>query len=175
VLYIAVTSVAVLIVPPAELAAAEAPLALVFERSGGSAEILALIALCAMLNGSLVQIVMASRILYSLSREGPLPAWIGWIHPRRQTPVFATMGVTLGVGALTAAFPLATLASATASVALMVFVLVNFSLFLILIREGGDRSRNEWNIPRWVPAIGGIASFAFLVLELAGIVKRFVA
>ena len=166
-LYLAVTTVAVLIVPPTVLAGVDAPLALVFERSGGSAEVLALIALAAMLNGALVQIVMASRVLFSLSREGPLPTWMSSIHPKTQTPILATFFVTIGVGLLAATFPLAGLASATASVALAVFSLVNISLLLLLIREGQETPRTERKARLWVPAVGGIASIAFLVLELA--------
>jgi basic amino acid/polyamine antiporter, APA family len=167
-LYVGVVAVAVLIVPPTELASAQAPLALVFERSGGNAEVLALIALAAMVNGALVQIVMASRILYSLSREGPLPNWLGWIHPRTRTPVIATLAISLGVGLFAMAFPLASLAAATASVALAVFSLVNLSLLVLLINETRKTNRTDGNIPIWVPAIGGITSIGFLALEMTG-------
>jgi amino acid transporter len=175
-LYVGVTAVAVLVVAPSELAAADAPLALVFERSGGAGEVLALIALAAMVNGALVQIVMVSRILYSLSREGPLPAWLGRIHPKTRTPIFATAAVTLSIGLLAAAFPLTSLATATASVALCVFTLVNISLLVILFREErerraageGERLPRDRGTPIWVPMIGAIASIGFLALEVTG-------
>jgi amino acid transporter len=171
-----VTAVAVLVVAPSELAAADAPLALVFERSGGAGEVLALIALAAMVNGALVQIVMVSRILYSLSREGPLPAWLGRIHPKTRTPIFATAAVTLSIGLLAAAFPLTSLATATASVALCVFTLVNISLLVLLFQEErerravaeGERLPRDRGTPIWVPMIGAIASIGFLALEVTG-------
>jgi APA family basic amino acid/polyamine antiporter len=166
-LYVGVSAVSVLVVDPAELASVDAPLALVFERSGGRGELLSLVALVAMLNGSLVQIVMASRILYSLSREGPLPAWIGWIHPRTRTPIFATLGVTTAVALLAASFPLARLAAATASIALVVFTLVNLALFLIRLRERRAGQESKGRTPLWVPAIGALVSAGFLVLEFA--------
>jgi len=166
-LYVSVTAVAVLVVPPAELATSDAPLALVFARSGGSPELLALIALAAMLNGALVQIVMASRILYSLSREGPLPSWLGGVHPWTRTPLFATFGVTLGVGLLASAFPLESLAAATAAVALAVFSLVNTSLLIILLRERRSAHEDRRGLPLWIPSFGALASLGFLMLELA--------
>jgi len=173
-LYVSVTAVAVLVVAPSELAAANAPLALVFERSGGAGEVLALIALAAMVNGALVQIVMASRILYSLSREGPFPKWLGRIHPKTRTPIFATAAVTLGIGLLAAAFPLESLAAATASVALCVFSLVNVSLLVLLFQEererrsAGERLQRDRGTPIWVPMIGAVASIGFLALEVTG-------
>ena len=170
-LYAGVTTVAVLAVPPEELASAAAPLSLVFERTGGSAELIGLIALTAMVNGALVQIVMASRILYSLSREGPLPGWLGWVHPRTRTPVIATLAVTLGICMLAALFPLVGLAAATATIALAVFSLVNFSLLMLRSRERRDPrgpGRPEAGIPIWIPAVGGVVSLAFLALEVAG-------
>lgn len=165
-LYVAVTTMAVLIVPPAELSRAEAPLALVFGKSGGSTELLALIALAAMVNGALVQVVMASRILFSLSREGPLPAWLGGVHPRTRTPLPATIAVTLAVGVMALLFPLESLAAMTASVALGVFSLVNASLFALLLRERATSKDASRGIPLWIPALGAIASLAFLLLEL---------
>ena len=165
-LYFVVTAVAVLVVPPAELGGSEAPLALVFQRAGGPPAAISLVALVAMLNGSLVQIVMASRILMSLSRDGMLPAWLGGIHPRTGTPLAATLFVTVVVGALAAALPMARLAAATASVALSVFVLVNLSLVAVLLRERRSGVPSARPMPLAVPAIGAVASLVFLAIEL---------
>jgi len=165
-LYMVVMCVAILVVPPAELGESSAPLALVVERTGGPASILSLIALVAMLNGALVQIVMASRVLYSLSNEGVLPAWLGQTHVRTKTPLRATFLITSGVGGLALLLPIGDLAKATASIALAVFVLVNLSLLAIRLRE---RSAGTEVSPLSiaVPAIGAFASVCFLLLELA--------
>lgn len=165
-LYFVVTAVAVLVVPPDELGRSEAPLALVFERAGGPPAAISLVALVAMLNGSLVQIVMASRILMSLSRDGMLPAWLAGIHPRTGTPLAATLFVTVVVGALAAALPMARLAAATASVALSVFVLVNVSLVAVLLRERRGGTPGVRPLPIAVPVVGAVASVVFLAIEL---------
>ncbi len=151
--------------PPEELGRADAPLALVFERAGGPAPLLAAVALVAMLNGALVQIVMASRILYSLARDGVLPGWLARVDPRTGTPLLATGLVSLGVWALASLLPIEQLAAATASVALFVFVLVNASLLRLLLAER-RRGASEINGRALaIPAIGAAASLAFLAIE----------
>lgn len=181
-LYVLVATVAVLLVDPSELAASKAPLALVFERSGGSGELLSLIALAAMLNGALVQIVMASRILFSLARHGNLPRSLAWVHPKRRTPLLATLLVSLCVGGFASAFPLDTLATATASIALAVFSLVNLSLVFLLSRgrargEAGEAREAEEAgnraLPIWIPALGFVSSLAFLSFELWSVIGTF--
>jgi basic amino acid/polyamine antiporter, APA family len=82
VLYVLVMWVALIAVGPAELAASEAPIALVFERlTGTTPRFMSAIAIVAVLNGIVVNIIMASRILYGLSRQGVLPGAFGRISP----------------------------------------------------------------------------------------------
>ena len=75
VLYVVVAAVAVTAVPPAELAASEAPLSLVFQRLAGTGPVtLGLIAIVATLNTVLAQMTMATRVVYGMARQGDLPA-----------------------------------------------------------------------------------------------------
>ena len=91
VLYVLVVWVALVAVPPTELAAAKAPLALVFERlTGASPRTMSLIAVIATLNGIIVQIILAARVLYGLARQGSLPAPLGQVSPLTRTPLLAT-------------------------------------------------------------------------------------
>ena len=95
VLYVLVVWVALVAVPPAELATAKAPLALVFERlTGASPRTMSLIAVIATLNGIIVQIILAARVLYGLARQGSLPAPLGQVSPLTRTPLLAT-GLTV--------------------------------------------------------------------------------
>ena len=166
VLYALVAAISVRVVAPEELARAAAPLSLVFERSGGRSEVLSLIALVAMLNGALVQVVMASRVLFSLARDGSLPRWLAVVHPRTRTPVASTILVTVAVGILVVLFPIERLAAATASVALAVFLLVNLSLIAIHWRERGVPCRSPFHVHGAVPVCGALSSFGFLAGEL---------
>ena len=81
-LYVLVVWISLVTVEPSELAQSTAPLALVFERlTGASAGTMSLIALVATLNGIIVQIIMSSRVLYGLARQGGLPAVFGHVRP----------------------------------------------------------------------------------------------
>lgn len=68
---------------PPELAASDAPLALVSEwLRGGERRVISAIAIVAVVNGALVQIIMASRLLYGLAAQGELPRGLARIGPR---------------------------------------------------------------------------------------------
>ena len=163
-LYALVASVAVLAVPPAELATSESPLALVFERCGGTAAWLGLIALFALLNGALIQIMKAARVLYGLASEESLPQPLARVHPRTRTPLLATGLATATTLLLALAFPLAQLAATTAVITLTTFTLANLSLVLVKLRAPNPPEARIF--PLWVPGLGFVVSFGFVGLEL---------
>jgi amino acid transporter len=168
-LYLALTAVAVLSVPLGELADSTEPLALVYERAGGRYPVaIRLIAIFATLNGALIQVIMASRVLYGLSRQGALPAALGAVlgrvDARTRTPLVATLLVTAAVLVLALWLPIEALAAATSTVALVVFSLVN--LALIMIKRRDPRPPGIWRVPAAIPFAGLLASSAFLALEL---------
>lgn len=163
-LYALLAVVAVLAVPPEALAASDAPLALLFEESGGRPEVLGLIGVLAMLNGALIQIIMASRIIFGLARDGAFPSWFAGIQPRTGTPIRATVGITVLVAALALSFPLAPLAQATSLLTLGAFVLVNASLFRIQQRDPAPEG--VLVIPQWLPVVGMLVSAGMLAARL---------
>ncbi len=160
-LYALIAAVCVLAVPPDELAASEAPLALVFERCGGSARVFGLVALAALLNGALIQIVKSARVLYGLAAQGLLPAPLARVHPRTRTPLLPTALVTGVCALLAVSFPLETLAEATSGVTLVVFALANLSLVLVK-RRGEETVSGTLRVPLWVPATGCVVSLGLL-------------
>jgi APA family basic amino acid/polyamine antiporter len=114
------------------LAASKAPLAELFaSATGRSGAMIATMAAIAMINGILVQIIMASRVIYGMSQEQLLPAFLGRVHAERQTPVIATSLVSAAVLLLGLLVPLRQLAELTSLAMLLVFAAVNLSLFLI--------------------------------------------
>lgn len=163
-LYAGVTSVAVLVVDPERLGESAAPLADVFAASGGSAAALGVIAMIALLNGALIQVVKASRVLYGMAREGALPRVLGSVNARTRTPLLATAIVSGGVALLAVQFSLVGLAEATASLTLATFALANLSL--ILVQRRGPAPAGVLTTPGWVPACGLVVSTGFLALEL---------
>ena len=135
-IYFMVTAVAVLSVPLDELAASEAPLSFVFGHiSGASPVIISAIAIAATLNGVIIQIIMASRVLYGLAKQGTAPAIFGRVHPWTRTPLWATAAVSAVVLTLAISAPLEGLAECTSWIVLIVFAMVNGALFLLKLKR----------------------------------------
>lgn len=161
-IYVAVVTIAVLTVPVDELASSNAPVGLLFERiTGASPLVITLIAIVATLNGVIIQMIMASRVLYGLGKQGSLPAVFSTINARTQTPVFATIVVVAIILSLALIFPIDSLAEMTSRVALSVFTLINLSLIRIKMR-GEKAAAGIFHVKVWVPVLGFITCIGFL-------------
>ena len=166
-LYVLVALTAVLNLAPSQLAESAAPLAMLYEETtGGSPVLIGLISVFAILNGALIQTVMASRILYGMGAQGLLPKLFARIHPITRTPLRATGAVVGLLLVMALGFDMVSLADATSAITLSVFTLVNLSLIMIKRRE--PRPVDVRIFPMWVPVIGFSFSLAFLVQEIAG-------
>ena len=163
ILYGVVVLVAVIAVPPAVLAASDAPLALVYETATGRPPVLiAAIGVLAVMNGALVQMIMGARVLYGMSRRRWLPAALGRVHPRTRTPLAATALVTATVLALALWVPLVGLAGATSTLVLLVFSLVNAALIRVRRRPLPPGVR-AW--PAWVPWAGLASTLGLIAAQ----------
>lgn len=165
VLYVSLVCAALGVVGPAELAASSAPLALVFERATGlSAAPFAVVAGVATVNGVLVLVIMASRVLYGLARQGSLPAPLGHVWGRTGTPALATLlvGAAVLAGALT--LPIALLAQASSMLTLTSFTLVNIALIALKRRDA--EGTGGFRVPFWWPWLAALASGGVLSAEL---------
>ncbi|MCP5151111.1 MAG: amino acid permease [Ectothiorhodospiraceae bacterium] len=161
VLYLLVVAVCVAAVPPAELAQAQAPLALVHARATGSSPLwLGALGLVAVLNGALVQTIMASRVAYGMACEGWLPSWLARVHPRTATPVAATAAVGAVVAVLAVGLPLGELARATSAIVLVVFALIDAAL--IRVHRTVPAPPGVRRLPTWVPWVGLVVSVGLL-------------
>ncbi len=162
-LYFMVTAVAVLTVPLEELGASQAPIGLLFERLTGSSPLMiTLIAIAATLNGIVIQIVMAARVLYGLGKKGSIPAFFARVHPKTHTPMLSTVLVTAVILGLALFFPIGALAETTTQFILAVFTLVNLSLVVLKIRKV-PAPDGAYTVGIWVPIGGVIASLLLLV------------
>ena len=162
-LYIVVALAVVLSVAPADLAASDAPLAMVFAvTTGHDPRSIALVSIVSIANGVLIQIVMASRVLYGMGARGWLPEVLSRVHPRTRTPVYATLLVTVVVMLLAFSMPLVSLAAVASLSALTIFTLINLSLILLKRRGPGS---GAFSVPFWLPCTGFVASGAFLVYQ----------
>jgi amino acid transporter len=163
-LYVAIAAIAAAVPDRPAISESPAPLADLFAGlTGASPAPISVMAAIAMVNGILVQVVMASRVVYGMAREGLLPAWLGAIAPKRRTPIRATIIVTAIIAALSLAAPLLTLAQASGYVTLFVFTLVNLSLFKLASRSDwpGPRQQRLWGLLGAILA-GGLLAFEII-------------
>ena len=161
-LYMLVAVIATLALPLDELAGNSAPLAAVIASRGFAPETIAGISLFAVMNGALIQVVMASRVLYGLARDGLAPAPLARVHPRRQTPVVSTLLCAGMLLVLSLFFALGELARVTSFIALMIFALVNAALLRL---KSDEQAKPEFSVPKIVPRAGLVACLAMLVYE----------
>ena len=165
VLYFLVALAAISSVPASLLAGSDAPLADLYRYvTGQEPVVITLIGMFAVINGALIQIIMASRVCYGMSRQRWLPSMFGRVNALTRTPLLATAVVSLVVLGLALCFPIETLAKATSYFLLLVFSLVNLSLWRL--KRGGDQPAGILQVPVWVPAAGFIASFLFVVIQV---------
>ena len=158
-LYVGVAWAAVRVVPPSELALAPDPVAEVLRRiDARGVAVIAGVASIAVVNGALIQILMASRLLYGMARKKLIPAVFARVHPRRRTPHVATFAACAVIAVLALTFPLGDLAQTTSFATLFAFAVVN--LALMRIRAEPTRVPAAFTAPSWAPPLGFVSSLA---------------
>jgi amino acid transporter len=164
-IYILIAVISISVVPIGELAGHGAPLTHVFETSSGlNGDWISGIGIFAMLNGALVQVIMASRVFYGLANQGSLPKFIGRVNPKTQTPIIATV-LSIGiVVAVALAGSLGSLARLTSVIILIVFTLVN--LALLRIKSVDPHPVDARTYSKLWPLCGAIASGTIVVWQL---------
>lgn len=136
-IYFALITTAIFAIHPDRLANSAAPLADLYRvLTGGNPLVISLIALFAIINGALIQVIMASRVIYGLANRGQLPRVLASVNPTTQAPLAATAISVLLIGVLAVSGNLVTLAEMTSTTMLAIFAAVNLALWRILSREG---------------------------------------
>lgn len=157
VLYIGTTSAVLVSVPLEALTGSSAPLTLVFGTAPESVrDAFSLVAIVATINGVLIQMIMASRVLYGLADRGHLPRFLAEVWSKTQTPVAATVTVVLFIALLSQVLPIDELAEHTSQIVLSVFVLVNVAL--IRLKFSGHETNEIFHVPVLVPILGLVSS-----------------
>ena len=165
VLYIIVVIVAVTIVSPQDLSTSSAPLALVYERTGAQgAIVLTSIGLLAAVNGIVVQIIMGSRVLYGLAKQGWIHDKFLKLHKTNQTPIFATICIIAAMILATLTLPIVSLAKVTSLLLLGIFILVNASL--ISVKRKQKIHKGYISVPIAIPILGVICSSGLILYQI---------
>ena len=166
VLYALVAWIAVIAVPPAELAKSSAPLALVFQRlTGLPLHVLSAIAIVATVNGIIVHMIMIGRVLYGLADQGNLPSFLAKINRSSGAPVVATLFGVAAILILALGVPLTGLAEWTSRLTLGIFAFVNLALIRIKAMEATPPS-DAFIVPMWVPVMGSATSALLILVDV---------
>lgn len=164
--YLAVAFTTSMLVDTATLAESTGPLLEVVRVAGlvFPPWLFAIIALVAVSNTALINMIMASRVVYGMSREGIVPSWLGRVDRRRRTPWVAIAFTTVVALTLVSTGDLSGLADTTVLLLLLVFAVVNVSV-LVLRRRPEDRDARidgdgprGFRAPTWAPVLGAVVS-----------------
>ncbi|MDN5896827.1 MAG: APC family permease [Nocardioides sp.] len=176
IIYVLVAITAVALVPVGDLTDPDKASALTQVVAAGAPSmpfdrIFPFIGMFAVANSALINMLMASRLLYGMANQGVLPRPLGKVHPVRRTPwvsiIFTTtvafaliIYVVLASGSTAGANTISLLGGTTALLLLAVFTVVNIAL--IVLRNKDTVAHNHFRAPRVTPYIGAITC-AYLV------------
>ena len=166
-IYVVVAVLSSVLVPAADLAAAESGALLLVLQTGAPGFpllVFAAIGLFAVVNSALINMLMASRLLYGMANERILPRAFGRVHRGRRTPWVSIAFTSLIAIVLVVVGDISQLGGTTALLLLLVFTIVNIAV-LVLRRDPVEH--NHFRAPTWMP-FAGIALSGFLVTPLAG-------
>jgi amino acid transporter len=161
IIYVLVSISAITLVPAAELGQGETPLLKVVQAGAPNFPIgiFGFITMFAVANSALINMLMASRLVYGMSREHVLPPMLGKVHATRHTPYIAIAFTTLLAFALiTFVGEVPALGGTTALLLLCVFTVVNAAV--IVLRKDPVKHAH-FRTPTWL-AITGVLCCAFL-------------
>jgi len=167
IIYFLVSFTASMVVETDVLAGSDGPL-LEVVKAGPLAmdvRIFSAIALFAVANGALINMIMASRLLYGMGRERIVPKVFNTVHPSRQTPLVAIVFTTIVAMILISTGDLGTLADMTVTLLLLVFIVVNVSV-LVLRRQPVEH--DHFRVPTALPVIGAVTSAIVVVTQTEG-------
>jgi APA family basic amino acid/polyamine antiporter len=160
ILYLLVAWVALHALPISQLAQSEAPFAAMLAHTPWLSKAISLIGLIAIINGALVQILMGSRMLFGLSRDGHLPAFLNKLNDKH-IPINATFFVAALVWIFALTLPLITLAKLTSGIILIVFTLVNAAAVVIALQK-------KQYVAAAIAVTGAVLSVLFVSAGISG-------
>lgn len=165
-IYMAVAFTATMLVDTETLTKSSGPLLEVVKVAGLTfpPKLFALIALFAVANTALMNMIMASRLVYGMARQRVVPSLFGNVHSTRGTPWVAILFTTAIAAVLVATGDISGLAETTVLLLLCVFALVNISV-LLLRRDRVDHK--HFRAPTWMPVLGAVVCL-ILALPVTG-------
>lgn len=130
-IYVTLSIACTLFVPADVFSSSNAPLVSIIEYKGYDPTVMALISMIAIINGALVQLIMASRVLYGMAKQNVFVSVFKKVNEKTRTPIIATITIAIFITFLATSFNLVTLAELTSTVTLVVFITVQASLLFL--------------------------------------------
>jgi APA family basic amino acid/polyamine antiporter len=162
-IYVLVSISAIALVPAGELGEGEAPLLKVVTAGAPNLpfdQIFPLISMFAVANSALINMLMASRLLYGMAKQRVLPPVLGRVLPGRRTPWVAILFTSaLAIGLIMVVGRVSALGGTTALLLLGVFTVVN--ICCLVLRK--DRKEHKHFVAPTVMPILGALFCAYLV------------
>ena len=161
-LYLGTAVATITSVPLNLLSSSEAPLMLVFQGASLTTQkVFSVVAIFATINGVLIQIIMASRVLYGLADRDHLPKIFSWVSTRTKTPLVSIIFVVSVIVVLSTTMPIGRLAQYTSQIVLIVFILVNCALVRLKFKNA--QKGDFFEVPVIVPILGIITCMLLFV------------
>ena len=166
VIYILVAISSIALVAPEDLGEGDAPLLKVITAGAPDfpLKVFAWITMFAVANSALINMLMASRLLYGMANEDVLPSPLGKILRGRRTPWIAIIFTSLLAFVLIGFADLTALGGTTSFLLLCVFTLVNIAV-LVLRRDKVEHK--HFKAPTVLPMLG-VVLCAYLASPLSG-------
>ena len=138
---------------------ASAPISEAFKQVGldWAAVLVSIAAVAGLTSVILVDLVAMGRIGFALCRDGLLPAAIGKVHPKFQTPFRLTIGTTIVVAVIAAFVPIDALAEMVSIGTLFAFVVV--AIAVAVLRRTKPRMERPFKTPQ-VPLLPAISALS---------------
>ena len=172
VVYVLVSVIAVAVVPVGQLATSETPLLDVVAAGAPGLpidDIFPYLTIFAVANTALINMLMASRLLYGMANQRVLPAVFGKVLPGRRSPwvaiLFTTLlacGLLFVVSVVLPDGVVGALGGTTALLLLAVFAIVNIAVLVLRKDANGYGDGSHFRTPTILPWLGAATSL-FLV------------
>ena len=171
--YVLVALAVVVVIPPGDIADPANPdagILLDVVRVGAPGlpidDVFPFLTICAVGNTALINMLMASRLVYGMAKQDVLPRSLAAVLPGRRSPWAAIAFTTLmALGLITfvrlrSETEVVSALAGTTGLLLAVFTVVNVACLVLRRRDRGEE--DGFDAPRWTPYVGA-ASAAFLI------------
>jgi APA family basic amino acid/polyamine antiporter len=111
----------------------------------------------------LVMLLGQSRVFFSMSRDGLLPAWASAIHPKFRTPWISNIVVGTIVAFLPALLPIDKLAELVNMGTLLAFAIVSAGVWILRVRHPDLERPFRTPLVPLVPILGVLSAFYLMV------------